>query len=129
MLKKIQIYSLLITISFCFTQCRNNTVSKSKNKKFEENFEQKKQNLVGNWVSMEKNETIENLAKLVVKENNIPHPIRTIVNIEKQLVSGMNYRFVIILDNGEHWTTQIYVNTQNEKQITTFTPIKLLINQ
>jgi hypothetical protein len=129
MLKKIQIYSLLITISFCFTQCRNNTVSKSKNKKFEENFEQKKQNLVGNWVSMEKNETIENLAKLVVKENNIPHPIRTIVNIEKQLVSGMNYRFVIILDNGEHWTTQIYVNTKNEKQITTFTPIKLLINQ
>ncbi len=129
MLKKIQIYSLLITISFCFTQCRNNTVSKSKNKKFEENFEQKKQNLVGNWVSMEKNETIENLAKLVVKENNIPHPIRTIVNIEKQLVSGMNYRFVIILDNGEHWTTQIYVNTKNEKQITTFTPIKPLINQ
>jgi hypothetical protein len=129
MLKKIQIYSLLITISFCFTQCRNNTVSKSKNKKFEENFGQKKQNLVGNWVSMEKNETIENLAKLVVKENNIPHPIRTIVNIEKQLVSGMNYRFVIILDNGEHWTTQIYVNTKNEKQITTFTPIKLLINQ
>ena len=99
MLKKIQIYSLLITISFCFTQCRNNTVSKSKNKKFEENFGQKKQNLVGNWVSMEKNETIENLAKLVVKENNIPHTIRTIVNIEKQLVSGMNYRFVIILDN------------------------------
>jgi len=129
MLKKIQIYSLLITISFCFTQCRNNTVSKSKNKKFEENFGQKKQNLVGNWVSMEKNETIENLAKLVVKENNIPDPIRTIVNIEKQLVSGMNYRFVIILDNGEHWTTQIYVNTKNEKQITTFTPIKLLINQ
>jgi len=129
MLKKIQIYSLLITISFCFTQCRNNTVSKSKNKKFEENFGQKKQNLVGNWVSMEKNETIENLAKLVVKENNIPHPIRTIVNIEKQLVSGMNYRFVIILDNGEHWTTQIYLNTKNEKQITTFTPIKLLINQ
>ncbi|MDG1379024.1 MAG: hypothetical protein P8P73_03390 [Flavobacteriaceae bacterium] len=129
MLKKIQIYSLLITISFCFTQCRNNTVSKSKNKKFEENFGQKKQNLVGNWVSMEKNETIENLAKLVVKENNIPHPIRTIVNIEKQLVSGMNYRFVIILDNGEHWTTQIYVNTKNEKQITTFTPIKPLINQ
>lgn len=42
MLKKIQIYSLLITISFCFTQCRNNTVSKSKNKKFEENFGQKK---------------------------------------------------------------------------------------
>ena len=41
MLKKIQIYSLLITISFCFTQCRNNTVSKSKNKKFEENFGQK----------------------------------------------------------------------------------------
>jgi len=129
MLKKIQIYSLLITISFCFTQCRNNTVSKSKNKKFEENFGQKKQNLVGNWVSMEKNETIENLAKLVVKENNIPDPIRTIVNIEKQLVSGMNYRFVIILDNGEHWTTQIYVNTKNEKQITTFTPIKPLINQ
>jgi|TARA_Y100000385_G_scaffold287464_1_gene351780 hypothetical protein len=129
MLKKIQIYSLLITISFCFTQCRNNTVSKSKNKKFEENFGQKKQNLVGNWVSMEKNETIENLAKLVVKENNIPYPIRTIVNIEKQLVSGMNYRFVIILDNGEHWTTQIYVNTKNEKQITTFTPIKPLINQ
>ena len=129
MLKKIQIYSLLITISFCFTQCRNNTVSKNKNKKFEENFGQKKQNLVGNWVSMEKNETIENLAKLVVKENNIPDPIRTIVNIEKQLVSGMNYRFVIILDNGEHWTTQIYVNTKNEKQITTFTPIKLLINQ
>ena len=129
MLKKIQIYSLLITISFCFTQCRNNTVSKSKNKKFEENFGQKKQNLVGNWVSMEKNETIENLAKLVVKENNIHHPIRTIVNIEKQLVSGMNYRFVIILDNGEHWTTQIYVNTKNEKQITTFTPIKPLINQ
>ena len=73
---------------------------------------------------MEKNETIDNLVKLVVKEKKILNPILDISNIEKQLVSGMNYRFDMVLNNGESWKIQIYVDTQNEKQITAFVPLK-----
>ena len=47
MLRKIRFYSLLISIGFCFIQCHNNSTSQTENP-IKENFEQKKQTLVGN---------------------------------------------------------------------------------
>ena len=40
-------------------------------------------------------------SKIGSQGKNIPHPILDIVNVEKLLVSGMNCRFDMVLNNGE----------------------------
>jgi hypothetical protein len=87
-------------------------------------IEEKKKNLVGGWKAIDVTSTIEKLATYVLTENNVESPIKELSNVSSQVVSGKNYRFQILLENGEKWEAQVYVNIQKERSITTFKQVK-----
>jgi hypothetical protein len=86
-------------------------------------MEQKQRNLVGGWKSIEISDTVKELASYVLAEKNIESPIKALSNASSQVVSGKNYRFQILLENGETWETQVYVNIRKERSITTLKQI------
>ena len=81
---------------------------------------EQKRNLVGGWKSIEVTDTVKDLADYVIAENNVTSPLKELSNASTQVVSGKNYKFDMLLENGEEWTAQVYVNIKKENSITTF---------
>ena len=122
MIKKIFVLSFLASIAITFVQC-NETTKKTAIEEKVVVMEQKQRNLVGGWKSIEISDTVKELASYVLAEKNIESPIKALSNASSQVVSGKNYRFQILLENGETWETQVYVNIRKERSITTLKQI------
>jgi hypothetical protein len=123
MIKKIFVVSFLASIAITFVQC-NETTKKTTIEEKVVVMEQKQRNLVGGWKSIEITDTVKELASYVLAEKNIESPIKELSNAASQVVSGKNYRFQMLLENGETWETQVYVNISKERSITTLKKIK-----
>jgi hypothetical protein len=122
MIKKIFVVSFLASIAITFVQC-NETTKKTTIEEKVVVMEQKQRNLVGGWKSIEITDTVKELASYVLAEKNIESPIKELSNAASQVVSGKNYRFQMLLENGETWETQVYVNINKERSITTLKKI------
>lgn len=119
MIHKYYTIIVLLLISLLFIQCKEPDVRSNK-KSNESTMEQKQENIVGGWQSTKVTETIVDIANYVKELKKINSPIKEINNAYYQIVSGKNYRFEMVLENGENWMTQVYVNIKGEKSITTF---------
>jgi hypothetical protein len=122
MIKDVIRVSFLASIAIAFVQCKETTKKAPVEEKVVV-MEQKQRNLVGGWKSIEITDTVEELARYVLAEKSIGSPIKGISNASFQVVSGKNYRFQILLENGETWGTQVYVNIHKERSITSFKPL------
>lgn len=122
MIKKVFVLSFLASIAITFVQC-NETTKKTAIEEKVVVMEQKQRNLVGGWKSIEISDTVKELASYVLAEKNIESPIKELSNAASQVVSGKNYRFQMLLENGETWETQVYVNISKERSITTLKKI------
>ena len=69
---------------------------------------------------MEVTPLITELASFVLSENNLESPLKEITNASSQIVSGKNYKFDMELEDGKKYTTKVYVNLKNEKEILDF---------
>jgi len=122
MIKKVIPFCFLAFTLMVFVQCKEKTkTSLSENK--ETIMEKKQKNLVGGWKSIEVTDTVKELADYVITANNIKTPINKVFNAASQVVSGKNYRFEILLENGEVWKAQVYLNIKKERSITSFKQI------
>jgi hypothetical protein len=118
MIKKIITLSYIASILLLFVQCKEDAkITPSENT---EKVMEQKRNLVGGWKSIEVTDTVKNLAEFVIAKNNVTSPIKELSNASTQVVSGKNYKFDMLLENGEEWTAQVYVNIKKENSITTF---------
>ena len=119
MIKKVISVYFLVSTLMSFVQCKE-TIKNTSIEEKSEVMEQGQRNLVGGWKSIEITDTIEELANYVITLKNIESPIKELSNAASQIVSGKNYRFRMLLENGETWETQVYVNIRKERSITTF---------
>ena len=111
--------SLLATAVLVFVQCKEDQkVTPAENTENTEKIVEQKQHRVGGWQSIEVNDTVKQLADFVIADKQISSPIKELSNASTQVVSGKNYKFDMLLENGETWTTQVYVNIHKEKSIT-----------
>jgi hypothetical protein len=118
MIKKIITLSCIACALLLFVQCKEDAkITPSENT---EKVMEQKRNLVGGWKSIEVTDTVKNLAEYVIAENNVTSPLKELSNASTQVVSGKNYKFDMLLENGEEWTAQVYVNIKKENSITTF---------
>ena len=79
---------------------------------------EQKQHRVGGWQSIDVNDTVKDLAYFVIADKQITSPVKELSNASTQIVSGKNYKFDMLLENGELWTAKVYVNIQKEKSVT-----------
>jgi DNA-directed RNA polymerase len=128
MIKKVIPIFVFAIALIVFGQCKEKTkITQDKITKSEVKsavMEQKQRNLVGGWKAIGVTSTIEDLATYVMTENNLESPIKELSNISSQIVSGKKYSFQILLENGEQWEAQVYVNIQKERSITALKQIK-----
>ena len=122
MIKKVILLCFLACALMVFVQCKEKTKTSLPENK-ETIMEKKQKNLVGGWKSIEVTDTVKELADYVITANNIKTPINKVFNAASQVVSGKNYRFEILLENGEVWEAQVYLNTKKERSITLFKQI------
>ena len=85
-----------------------------------ENVTNKANQVVGGFSATEITPLIKELASYVLNENNITSPLKEITNASSQIVSGKNYKFDMVLEDGKKYRTKVYVNLQNEKEILDF---------
>ena len=116
----------LIVLFLClfFFQCKDTQNLKTpdidpKNSSVEKMTDKTKQ-LVGGFNPMEVTPLIKELASYVLSEKNITSPIKEITNLSSQVVSGKNYKFNMLLEDGKKYMTKVYVNLKDEKEITEF---------
>ncbi len=123
MIKNFIKVSLLATAVLIFVQCKEDQKvtpsEKTENTENTEKIVEKKQHRVGGWQSIDINDTVKDLADFVIADKQITSPIKELSNASTQIVSGKNYKFDMLLENGELWTAQVYVNIQKEKSVTT----------
>ena len=117
MIKKVIVLCFLASIIAVFIQCKE----KKRTPPLEVKATVMKQNtLVGGWKAIEVTNAVRELASYVMTENNKKSPIKKVYNAGSQVVSGKNYRFQILLANGETWEAQVYINIKKERSITYF---------
>ncbi|ARV10576.1 hypothetical protein BTO05_13375 [Winogradskyella sp. PC-19] len=119
MIKKVILLLFIAVALMVFVQCKEKTKT-SLPKHKETIMDRKQKNLVGGWKSIEVTDTVKELADYVISENNIKSPINKVFNAASQVVSGKNYKFEILLENGEVWKAQVYLNIKKERSITSF---------
>jgi len=122
MLKKTLVFSLFTGTLLLLVQCagqEKNTPQEVKSSAKDEI----NNSVVGGWKTIAVSEKIEVLADYVFNEKNLKSSIKEISNAASQVVSGKNYRFHLLLENGEIWEVQIYVDLQQTKRITEFKQI------
>ena len=118
--------NVIVLLCVLFMQCKDtNQTSTStvenKNTPIEkENVTNKTTPLVGGFSAMEVTPLIRELASFVLSENNLESPLKEITNASSQIVSGKNYKFDMELEDGKKYTTKVYVNLKNEKEILDF---------
>ena len=118
MIKKIITLSCIACLLLVFVRCKEDSkITPTENT---EKVMEQKRNLVGGWKSIEVTDTVKDLADYVIAENNVTSPLKELSNASTQVVSGKNYKFDMLLENGEEWTAQVYVNIKKENSITTF---------
>ena len=122
MIKKVIPFCFLACALMVFIQCKEKIKTSLPENK-ETIMEKKQKNLVGGWKSIEVTDTVKELADYVITTNNIKSPINKVFNTASQVVSGKNYRFEILLENGEVWKAQVYLNIKKERSITSFKQI------
>lgn len=115
---KLGLYALMFAFIFCKKQNSTN------NTNTENTMKTKQTNLVGGFKSIEVSDEIIALSKFVLSEKKISSPIKEITNCATQVVSGRNYRFDLLLENNERWSTQVYVDLKKNKTITRFDLLK-----
>lgn len=115
---KLGLYALMFAFIFCKKQNSTN------NTNTENTMKTKQTNLVGGFKSIEVSDEIIALSKFVLSEKKISSPIKEITNCATQVVSGRNYRFDLLLENNERWSTQVYVDLKKNKTITRFELLK-----
>ena len=117
---------ILHLLSLLFIQCKdadqaNSTEIENDNTAAEkENVTTQANQVVGGFSPMEVTPLITELASYVLSENNITSPLKEIKNASSQIVSGKNYKFDMVLEDGKKYRTKVYVNLQNEKEILDF---------
>ena len=117
MIKNIIKVSLLATAVLLFVKCKEDQkVTPTENT---EKIVEQKQHRVGGWQSIDVNDTVKDLANFVITDKQITSPLKKLSNASTQIVSGKNYKFDMLLENGELWTAQVYVNIHKEKSVTT----------
>ncbi len=120
---KINVIALLCVL---FMQCKDTnqtTTSTVENKNTlteKENVTNKTTQLVGGFSTMEVTPLIKELASFVLSKNNLESPLKEITNASSQIVSGKNYKFDMELEDGKKYTTKVYVNLKNEREILDF---------
>ena len=122
MIKKVILLLFIAVALMVFVQCKEKTKTSLTEHK-ETIMDRKQKNLVGGWKSIEVTDTVKELADYVISENNIKSPINKVFNAASQVVSGKNYKFEILLENGEVWKAQVYLNIKKERSITSFKQI------
>ena len=122
MIKKIILLFFIAVALMVFVQCKEKTKTSLPEHKVTI-MDKKQKNLIGGWKSIEVTDTVKELADYVITTNNIKTPINKVFNAASQVVSGKNYRFEILLENGEVWEAQVYLNTKKERSITLFKQI------
>jgi|TARA_B110001454_G_scaffold204829_1_gene213932 hypothetical protein len=115
---KLGLYALIFTFIFCKKQESTN------NTKTENTMKTNQTNRVGGFKSIEVSDEIIALSTFVLSEKNITSSVKEITNCATQVVSGRNYRFDILLENNESWSTQVYIDLQKNKTITRFELLK-----
>ncbi len=85
-----------------------------------ENMTTKVNQVVGGFSAIEVTPLIKELASFVLSENNLESPLKEITNASSQIVSGKNYKFDLELEDGKKYTTKVYVNLKNEREILDF---------
>ena len=120
MIKNFIKVSLLATAVLVFVQCKEDQkVTPAENTENTEKIVEQKQHRVGGWQSIDVNDTVKDLANFVITDKQITSPLKKLSNASTQIVSGKNYKFDMLLENGELWTAQVYVNIHKEKSVTT----------
>jgi len=115
---KLGLYALIFTFIFCKKQESTN------NTKTENTMKTNQTNRVGGFKSIEVSDEIIALSTFVLSEKKITSSVKEITNCATQVVSGRNYRFDILLENNESWSTQVYIDLQKNKTITRFELLK-----
>jgi len=85
-----------------------------------ENVTTKVNQVVGGFSAIEVTPLIKELAYYVLDENNITSPLKDVTNAASQVVSGTNYKFNMLLEDGKKYMTKVYVNLKGQKEITEF---------
>ena len=117
----IVLFSCLIFFQCKDTQNIKTSDIDSKNSSVEkENVTTQANQVVGGFSPMEVTPLITELASYVLSEKNITSPIKEITNLSSQVVSGKNYKFDMLLEDGKKYMTKVYVNLKGEKEITEF---------
>ena len=117
---------ILPLLSLLFIQCKdadqaNSTEIENDNTAAEkETVTTQANQVVGGFSPMEVTPLITELASYVLNENNITSPLKEITNLSSQVVSGTNYKFDMLLEDGKKYMTKVYVNLKGEKEITEF---------
>jgi len=120
---KLNVIALLCVL---FMQCKDtnqtstSTVENKNALTEKENVTNKTTPLVGGFSTMEVTPLIKELASFVLSENNLESPLKEITNASSQIVSGKNYKFDLELEDGKKYTTKVYVNLKNEREILDF---------
>lgn len=117
---------VILILCLLFIQCKD--TDKASSSKIEnnntatekENVTNKANQVVGGFSATEITPLIKELASYVLNENNITSPLKEITNASSQIVSGKNYKFDMVLEDGKKYRTKVYVNLQNEKEILDF---------
>ena len=117
---------IVLLLGLLFIQCKDAnqastiTIENDNTTLKKENVTNKANQVVGGFNAMEVTPLIKELASYVLNENNITSPIKEINNVSSQIVSGNNYKFDMILEDGKKYMTKVYVNLKNEKEILNF---------
>ena len=117
---------VILILCLLFIQCKDTdqaSSSKIENNNTateKENVTNKANQVVGGFRATEITPLIKELASYVLNENNITSPLKEITNASSQIVSGKNYKFDMVLEDGKKYRTKVYVNLQNEKEILDF---------
>ena len=117
---------ILPLLGLLFFQCKDAdqaTSSKIENyntAKEKENVTTKANQVLGGFSATEVTPFIKELAYYVLDENNITSPLKDVTNAASQVVSGTNYKFNMLLEDGKKYMTKVYVNLKGQKEITEF---------
>ena len=74
--------------------------------------------LVGGWSEAEVTPQVEAALNYVISESDFESPLKTIVSIKTQIVSGKNYDIDFELNNGELWNVIVYEDLNGNYKIT-----------
>ena len=83
-----------------------------------------KTKVTGGWSQAETDQNVKDAASFILNSLNTPSKLKQIINVKKQVVSGMNYDLTLELENGEKWKSIVYRDLSGKFSISE-EPIKI----